>query len=89
MMEESFTLSLRAGNWKYIAPQTSPTPGWLQNKNIETGLGAYPQLYNLAEDIAEQDNLAQEDVKRTRRMKAILDTIQAVQGTRPGYNPGG
>ncbi len=38
MLEEAFTLALRDGDWKYISPQEKPTPDWLKNKDVETGL---------------------------------------------------
>src|SRR5690606_4215978 len=38
MLQESFTMSLRDGDWKFIAPQTKAAPDWLKNKAIATGL---------------------------------------------------
>src|SRR5699024_6720183 len=55
MLEEAYTLALRMGDWKYIAPQTKPTPEWMKNKAIATGLSHSPQLYNLKNDIGEKD----------------------------------
>lgn len=50
MLEESFTMALRQGDWKYIAPQSKPTPDWLRNKSIPTDLSDQPQLFNLKND---------------------------------------
>jgi len=58
MVEESYTMSLRSGNWKYIAPFKGKTPDWLKNKKVATGLQATPQLYNLEDDPKENHNLA-------------------------------
>lgn len=58
MLEEAFTLALRKGDWKYIAPQQKSTPDWLRNKDVATGLSPKPQLYNLKNDPQEKVNLA-------------------------------
>lgn len=77
MLEESFTLSLRSGNWKYIQP-LSPTqdiPSWMVNKNIETGLMKQPQLYNLESDLGEQINLADQYPEKVESFSNTLKTI--------------
>jgi arylsulfatase A-like enzyme len=84
MLEESYTLSLRAENWKYIAPQTSPTPDWMKNKKIPTGLSTTPQLYDLTTDTTEHNNIAIEQPNRAKAMHAAITQIMA-KGTRPGY----
>ncbi|MCG9973095.1 sulfatase family protein [Christiangramia crocea] len=61
MLEEGFTLALRDGKWKYIQPFNGSIPDWMANKDIESGLSDKPQLYNLEEDKAEQNNLAEEN----------------------------
>lgn len=58
MLQESFTMAIREGDWKYIEPVSKKTPDWLGNKAVETGLLQEPQLYNLKEDPREQHNLA-------------------------------
>lgn len=58
LIEEAYTLSLRTGDFKYIAP-TDVIHDWVKNdKNIEAGLSIKPQLYDLSIDISEQNNLA-------------------------------
>lgn len=77
MLEESFTLGLRSGNWKYIQP-LSPTqdiPGWMVNKNIETGLMKQPQLYNLESDLGEQINLADQYPEKVEAFSNALKAI--------------
>ena len=58
MVEEAFTMSLRFGDWKYIAPFSGKTPDWLKNKAVPTGLQAEPQLFNLKDDPMETHNIA-------------------------------
>jgi arylsulfatase A-like enzyme len=84
MLEESFTLAVRDGNWKYIAPQVKNTPAWLKNKKVPTGLSNNVQLYNLQEDPSEQVDVSAAHANEVQRMQAILDKIQQ-SGTRPGY----
>jgi arylsulfatase A-like enzyme len=84
MLEESFTLAIRNGSWKYIAPQTKPTPVWLKDKDVATGLTTKEQLYNLKNDEAEKYNVIEKYPSEAKRLKQLLKTIKA-QGTRPGY----
>jgi len=77
MLEESFTLALRIGDWKYIAPPTGTTPDWLANKDIEMGLMAKPQLYRLSDDKEEQKNLADEFPQRVIDMQQRIKQIVA------------
>ncbi|MFA6086558.1 arylsulfatase [Mucilaginibacter sp.] len=84
MIEESFTMALRAGDWKYIEPVTRPVPDWLTNKQVPTGLQAKPQLFNLKNDVSEQYNVAEKFPEQTKKMKLILTRI--IQHTsRPSY----
>lgn len=76
MLEEAFTLGLRMGGWKYIAPQTKPTPDWLKNKKIESGLTKEIQLYNLKDDIGETKNVADENPGVVKEMEAKLQKIE-------------
>jgi arylsulfatase A-like enzyme len=72
LLEESYTLSLREGPWKYIDP-TQATQGWIQvDKGIEGGLSTDPQLYNLANDPGETVNLATRYPARVGEMKNRL-----------------
>jgi arylsulfatase A-like enzyme len=84
MLEEAYTLALRDGDWKYIAPQTRPTPDWMVNKNIEGGLSSVPQLYNLKKDISESQNLADSNPEQVKKMQQLLKAVQAY-ATRRGY----
>lgn len=85
MMEESFTVGLRYGQWKYIAPQTKPTPDWLKNKTIATGLSTTAQLYNLNKDITEHTNLVESNPGMAAKLNAKLRAVQTAPGSRVGY----
>ena len=76
MPEESYTLALRHGDWKYIAPQEKPTPGWLKNKKIEPGLSNKPQLFNLKDDPGEQVDLAQKYPEKVAELEKELEEIR-------------
>ncbi len=76
LLEESFTLSLRDGAYKYISPIGDKVlPEWLKNKKIESGFENFPQLYDLSKDISEQNNLADQNKDLAKEMKKKLDSI--------------
>ena len=83
MLEESFTLGLRQGDWKYIAPQTNAAPAWMKNKKIETGFAPGPQLYNLKDNKGESKNLAATFPDVVKQMHTALEKITR-SPTRPG-----
>ena len=84
MLEEAFTLALRNGSWKYIAPQTKSTPDWLKNKKVETGLNSKPQLFDLKNDIGEEHNIIDKYPNVAEKMRHKLNNIQNYP-TRPSY----
>ena len=77
MLEESFTMSVRDKNWKYIHPQEKSAPDWLKNKDIETGLTVETQLYDLESDTAEQENIAGKFPERVKEMQEQLLKIRS------------
>lgn len=81
MLEESFTLSLRYGRWKYIAPQEKVTPDWLKNKKIESGLSQQQQLYDLQNDPAEKKNVADRYPEIVQQLQAALEKIKLTTKT--------
>lgn len=85
MIEEAFTMAMRKGKWKYIEPQSKSTPDWLKNKNIETGLTTYPQLFNLDKDIGEQNNVINQNPRLSKRMQKTLNVVREAGGSRPGF----
>ncbi|MGJ8679829.1 sulfatase family protein [Paraglaciecola sp.] len=79
LAEESATLSLRDGQWKYIRPMTNGEKRaeytW-QRKRIETGTSSQAQLYNLANDPSEQVDLASQHPARVAEMEAKLVALE-------------
>ena len=77
MLEEAFTLGLRDGEWKYIQPfEGESLPDWLANKDIEIGVSEEPQLYNLSVDIAEQNNLAEQEPQLVQKYQRKIEEIK-------------
>lgn len=76
LLEESLTLSLRAGPWKYIRPFGRRDPSWITGKGIEGGLHQEAQLYNLSEDPGEQNNLAGQFPERVAAMEQQIAIIE-------------
>lgn len=77
LVEESFTLSLRSANWKYIRPVKGDVPNWIARKRIEGGGSNKAQLYDLSQDIGEKRNLAEENPAKVMEMEATLKNIEA------------
>lgn len=75
MLEESFALGVRAGKLKYIRPFNGSTPDWLANKNVETGLKDYPQLYDLTNDWEEQVDLAKTNPAKVNALDSLIKQI--------------
>ncbi|TRX58474.1 arylsulfatase [Fulvivirga sp. M361] len=75
LLEESYTFSLRKGNWKYIMPSDKDY-GWVEDtKGIASGILLYPQLYDLTTDIEEKTNLATTHPEKLKEMQQTLDRI--------------
>lgn len=85
LLEESFTLSLRQVNWKYITPISKNVPDWLRNKQIATGLRKEAQLYNLNDDRSESNNLLGTNPQKAKEMKDQMDKIVSGGGSRKGF----
>lgn len=84
LIEESLTLSLRYGDWKYIRPAPL-SRDWTAYKKIESGVSESPQLYDLQIDMGEQNNLAAEREEQVMQMEKKLEEMITAGGTRPGY----
>lgn len=65
------TLSVLAGEWKYIEPNNS---GWVFNEQTKTELGndPKPQLYNIKKDSGERENLAEKYPEKTNKLSLLL-----------------
>jgi arylsulfatase A len=77
MLEESYSLSVRKNNWKYIAPVNGDkkVPAFMANKGIESGLAKVPQLYDLSADPGEQKNLANSLPQVVSEMQQYLKSV--------------
>lgn len=82
LVEVSSTVALRDGNWKYIEPKEGPAIS--ANVNIETGLNEQPQLYDLASDPGEKQNVAAGNADKTEQMRALLERIRTEPSSRSG-----
>jgi arylsulfatase A-like enzyme len=75
LVEQGSVLSLRHGDWKLIPPSKGPKIN--NNVNIELGNDPAPQLYNLARDPGERNNVASAEPQRVQQMMAKLEDIRA------------
>lgn len=73
LVEQSGTLALRDGDWKYIEPSLGPAVA--KSTNIETGLSESAQLYDLESDLGERKNLASQFPKKVAELKEMLKKI--------------
>jgi hypothetical protein len=81
LVEHADALALIDGDWKVIEPSSKPAI----NKNTHTELGnnPEPQLYNLASDPGEHQNVAAKFPERVQTMLAQLHSIRAAGRSRP------
>ncbi|MFH4969443.1 arylsulfatase [Gaetbulibacter sp. M240] len=76
LLEESFTMGLRKGDYKYIQPiGEKDSPGWMDTKKIPLGFKKVPQLYDLSKDQAEIQNIAESHKDLVKEMQAKIDSI--------------
>ncbi len=64
-------LAVRVGDWKFIPPHNGPAAV----KDMRSGNNAKPQLYNLADDPAETENLAGKNPEKLTELAGILNKI--------------
>lgn len=74
LVKQAGSLSLRQGQWKYIAPSSGRRIN--ENTNIELGNDPAPQLYDMASDPGERANLASSRPEKTRELAAELERIR-------------
>jgi len=65
------TLSILYKKWKYIMP--SKAPAYNKQVNIALGNNPEPQLYNLHKDVAEKNNIYEENTRIVKKIKTIID----------------
>ena len=80
-VEHANVLALRDGVWKYI----EPGPGPKRNAATNTELGNEPtgQLYQLADDLGETNDLIQAQAARSRQLSAQLKAARQPGGLKP------
>jgi len=74
LVEQASGLSLRDGTWKYISPGKGPK--FRAELNLKTGIDSVPQLYDLAADLGETKNLAEQHPQRAAQMDEKLRSIR-------------
>ena len=74
LIEQAGGQALRAGPWKYIEPSKRPTMN--VETNTELGNDAVPQLYDLARDPGEQQNVAAKYPEKVAELQARLQLIR-------------
>jgi len=77
ILEASSRTALRKGDWVMIPPYKGPA---VQTQvNIELGNSKEFQLYNLKEDIGQQNNLAKSEPEKLQEM---IKTFETIRGTK-------
>ena len=74
--------AFRSGDWIYIPPYWGPTR--LEKEGIETGACSCYQLYNIAEDPGQTNNLAKEMPEKTAEMRASYEKALGKHTRAPG-----
>ncbi|HOX55401.1 MAG TPA: arylsulfatase [Candidatus Paceibacterota bacterium] len=81
LVEHARVLALRNGPWKYIEPGTGPK--WNALTRTELGIAPAGQLYQLAEDPGETNNVIQAQPDRAKKMLEQLQATRQAGGTSP------
>ncbi len=74
VLEATTRTALRKGNWVYIPPYDGPAKN--NYVNIELGNNPENQLYNLEDDLGQQNNLAQSNPEKLEEMIALFAEIR-------------
>ncbi len=74
VIEATSRTALRQGDWVMIPPYKGPSKN--EQVNIETGPAPYYQLYNLKEDIGQQNNLAGANPEKLAEMIGVFESIR-------------
>ena len=78
LIEQAGGQAIRVGQWKYIEPSKRPTMN--VQTNTELGNDTVPQLYDLARDPGERQNVAEQNAAKVAELQGRLD---AIRGKRP------
>ena len=90
LIEQGGPMAVRQGLWKLIVAQKAPPNAPPKKIKLEdndapprdTGAGGGLQLFNLAEDLAETKNLAEQQPDKVKELNAMLDKARADGRTR-------
>jgi arylsulfatase A-like enzyme len=77
LVEQGGPLALRDSKWKFIPPANGQRLN--SNTKTETGNAPQPQLFNLADDLGETNNLAAVQSERATMMAAQLQAVRKAQ----------
>jgi len=78
VMEATGRTAFRKGDWVLIPPYKGPALS--KNVNIEIGNAPDYQLYNLKEDVGEQNNMATGNPDKLEEMIADYEAIRGQSG---------
>lgn len=76
LVEHGNVLALRNGNWKYISP------GGRKNADKKGKAKTSGELYNLAEDIGEQNNVARKNPEIVKQLSEMLEKYRSAGRSR-------
>jgi arylsulfatase A-like enzyme len=82
LVEHARVLALREGTWKYIEP--APGPKRDPYTSTELGTDAAGQLYRLADDLGETNNLIQAQPDQSQKLRKDLQATRRVGSPAPG-----
>jgi arylsulfatase A-like enzyme len=74
VIEHAGTFSIIKGDWKYIEPSKGQKMS-IQT-NTELGNDPQPQLYNLAKDIGEKNNVSATNVEKVKELQELLKEVK-------------
>ncbi|WP_428666668.1 sulfatase family protein [Runella sp.] len=74
LIEHAGTFSIIKGNWKYIEPSNRAKKSI--ETNTELGNDPQPQLYDLAKDIGEKNNLAEANPEKVKELQELLKEVK-------------
>ena len=75
ILEASTRTAFRKGSWALIPPYSGPAVN--RSVNIELGNADKYQLYNLEEDLGQQNNLAETNPEK---LKEMIDLFKEIRG---------
>jgi arylsulfatase A-like enzyme len=74
LVEQGRNIAVRQGKWKLIEPNRAAAAP--KSKQRQAANSVQPQLYNLADDPAEEHNLARQRPEKVKELQKLLDDIR-------------